>query len=146
MLELEPPRHSRLRGLVLRAFTSKKVAAMAPEIIRDLPQVDRQASPPSPLTSSRPLPVPCRCISSPNSWACPPIAVQILLSWSNAMVAMYQSNRSYETEIAANQATLDFTAFPGQLHRPPPQPASATIFCPISLPLRKPAKSSPVPS
>ena len=33
MLELEPPRHSRLRGLVLRAFTSKKVAAMTPEII-----------------------------------------------------------------------------------------------------------------
>jgi cytochrome P450 len=32
MLELEPPRHSRLRGLVLRAFTSKKVAAMAPQI------------------------------------------------------------------------------------------------------------------
>jgi cytochrome P450 len=32
MLELEPPRHSRLRGLVLRAFTGRKVAAMAPEI------------------------------------------------------------------------------------------------------------------
>jgi cytochrome P450 len=34
-----------------------------------------------------------------------------LLSWSNAMVAMYQSNRSYETQVAANQATLEFTAF-----------------------------------
>ncbi len=27
------------------------------------------------------------------------------------MVAMYQSGRSYETELAANQATVDFTAF-----------------------------------
>tara|TARA_B100001093_G_scaffold502820_1_gene556297 strand:+ start:52 stop:720 length:669 start_codon:yes stop_codon:yes gene_type:complete len=27
------------------------------------------------------------------------------------MVAMYQSNRSYETELAANQATIDFTQF-----------------------------------
>jgi cytochrome P450 len=32
MLELEPPRHTRLRGLVLRAFTSRRIRAMAPEI------------------------------------------------------------------------------------------------------------------
>ena len=32
MLELEPPRHTRLRGLVLRAFTSRRIAALAPEI------------------------------------------------------------------------------------------------------------------
>ena len=28
MLELEPPRHSRLRSLVLRAFTSRRIAAL----------------------------------------------------------------------------------------------------------------------
>ncbi|MEL6588162.1 MAG: hypothetical protein AAFQ50_16190, partial [Pseudomonadota bacterium] len=32
MLELEPPRHTRLRGLVLRAFTSRRIAALEPEI------------------------------------------------------------------------------------------------------------------
>ncbi|MGB3556158.1 MAG: cytochrome P450, partial [Jannaschia sp.] len=32
MLELEPPRHTRLRASVLRAFTSRRVAAMGPEI------------------------------------------------------------------------------------------------------------------
>ncbi len=32
MLELEPPRHTRLRSLVLRAFTSRRIAALAPEI------------------------------------------------------------------------------------------------------------------
>ena len=32
MLELEPPRHTRLRNLVLRAFTSRRIAALAPEI------------------------------------------------------------------------------------------------------------------
>ena len=32
MLELEPPRHTRLRGLVLRAFTSRRIAALQPEI------------------------------------------------------------------------------------------------------------------
>ena len=30
MLELEPPRHTRLRGLVLRACTSRRIAAMEP--------------------------------------------------------------------------------------------------------------------
>jgi hypothetical protein len=34
MLELEPARHTRLRGLVLRAFTSRRIAAMGPEIGR----------------------------------------------------------------------------------------------------------------
>jgi len=33
MLELEPPRHTRLRGLVLRAFTSRRIAALEPEIV-----------------------------------------------------------------------------------------------------------------
>ncbi|MEZ5912011.1 MAG: hypothetical protein R3D84_07135 [Paracoccaceae bacterium] len=32
MLELEPPRHTRLRSLVLRAFTSRRIAELAPEI------------------------------------------------------------------------------------------------------------------
>jgi cytochrome P450 len=32
MLELEPPRHTRLRNLVLRAFTSRRIAALQPEI------------------------------------------------------------------------------------------------------------------
>ena len=34
MLEREPPTHTRLRGLVLRAFTSARVRAMGPEIER----------------------------------------------------------------------------------------------------------------
>ena len=32
MLELEPPRHTRLRSLVLRAFTSRRIKALGPEI------------------------------------------------------------------------------------------------------------------
>jgi cytochrome P450 len=32
MLELEPPRHTRLRNLVLRAFTSRRIAGLAPDI------------------------------------------------------------------------------------------------------------------
>jgi len=32
MLQLEPPKHTRLRGLVLRAFTSRKINSMSEEI------------------------------------------------------------------------------------------------------------------
>ena len=32
MLELEPPKHTRLRGLVLRAFTTRKINTIQPEI------------------------------------------------------------------------------------------------------------------
>ena len=32
MLDAEPPRHTRLRGLVLRAFTSRRITAMGPDI------------------------------------------------------------------------------------------------------------------
>ena len=32
MLDREPPAHTRLRGLVLRAFTSRRIAALGPEI------------------------------------------------------------------------------------------------------------------
>ena len=34
MLELEPPRHTRLRSLVLRAFTSRRIAALEPAVRR----------------------------------------------------------------------------------------------------------------
>ena len=32
MLELEPPRHTQLRKMVLHAFTSRRIAALGPEI------------------------------------------------------------------------------------------------------------------
>ena len=110
MLELEPPRHSRLRGLVLRAFTSKKVAAMAPEIIDTCHRlVDRFPAQAFDFLDAFARPLPVHIIA--KLLGVPTDRSSDLLSWSNAMVAMYQSNRSYETEIAANQATLDFTAF-----------------------------------
>ena len=110
MLELEPPRHSRLRGLVLRAFTSKKVAAMTPEIIDTCHRlIDAFPTQPFDFLNAFARPLPVHIIAKL-------LGVQThrsadLLSWSNAMVAMYQSNRSYETQVAANQATLEFTAF-----------------------------------
>ncbi|MEL6204948.1 MAG: cytochrome P450 [Pseudomonadota bacterium] len=110
MLELEPPRHSRLRGLVLRAFTSARVRALTPQIdalIADL----LRAFPEGPFdlldAFARPLPVTviARLIGVDDARA------PDLLAWSNAMVKMYQPGRSRADEDAAVAATEAFTAF-----------------------------------
>jgi cytochrome P450 len=114
MLEAEPPRHTRLRGLVLRAFTSARVQALAPEIdalVADL----IAAFPDGPFdlldALARPLPVTviARMIGVPDS------AAPDLLAWSNAMVRMYQPGRTRADEDSAVAATEAFTAFLGDL-------------------------------
>ena len=110
MLELEPPRHSRLRGLVLRAFTGRKVAAMAPYITATCHRlIDEFSDKPFDFLNAFARPLPVHVIAS--LLGVPTDRCDELLRWSNAMVAMYQSGRSYEIELAANQATIDFTAF-----------------------------------
>lgn len=107
MLELEPPRHTRLRGLVVRAFTSRRIQALTPGIaalshglIDGFPQgrfdlLDAFA---------RPLPVIviARLLGVPEEMA------PDLLRWSNAMVAMYQAGRGRADEDAAVAATRAF--------------------------------------
>ena len=110
MLELEPPRHNRLRGLVLRAFTGRKVAATEPQttaLCHSL--IDQFPSQPFNILNAFARPLPVNVIASllgvPND------RCDDLLMWSNAMVAMYQSGRTKQTEIEANTATIEFTEF-----------------------------------
>jgi cytochrome P450 len=110
MLELEPPRHTRLRGLVLRAFTSRRIAGMAPEIEA---LCDRLIAgfPSGPFdlldVYGRIIPVViiARLLGVPEERA------PDLLRWSNAMVAMYQARRTRAIEDAAVEAALAFRAF-----------------------------------
>ncbi len=110
MLEAEPPRHTRLRGLVLRAFTSRRIAGMAPEIetlCHDL--IDAFPAGAVDLlptyASQVPVIVIARLLGVPDAMA------PQLLAWSNAMVAMYQARRTRATENAAAGAARDFAAF-----------------------------------
>ncbi len=110
MLELEPPRHTRLRGLVLRAFTSRRIAALRPdieeitaELLATLPDEPFDLIPA--FCTQLPVRIIARLLGVPEDmWP-------ELLRWSNTMVAMYQANRSREIEDAANQASRDFTTF-----------------------------------
>ena len=110
MLELEPPRHTRLRGLVLRAFTSRRIRELAPEIAA-LSHALIDALPPGRFdllphfAQKLPVILIARLLGVPESMA------PDLLRWSNAMVAMYQASRTHEAELAAARASTDFAAF-----------------------------------
>ncbi|WP_170450587.1 cytochrome P450 [Ruegeria arenilitoris] len=110
LLEAEPPRHTRLRALVLRAFTSRAIGALAPDIEKlchDL--IDAFPDAPFDLLDAYCTQVPvitiCRLLGVPESMA------PQLLQWSHAMVAMYQASRTRETEDQAAQAAAEFSAF-----------------------------------
>jgi len=110
MLDMEPPGHTRLRGLVLRAFTSRRIAALAPEIealCHDL--IDAFPTGRFDLLSTYCTQVPVIVIA--RLLGVPEAMASQLLAWSNAMVAMYQARRDRAVEDAANAAAAQFTAF-----------------------------------
>ncbi len=110
MLDMEPPRHTRLRSLVLRAFTSRRIANLRPDIeavtaqlLTDLPETPFDLIPT--FCTQLPVRIIARLLGVPEGMS------GDLLRWSNAMVAMYQAGRTRDIEDAAEQASLEFTAF-----------------------------------
>ena len=110
MLELEPPRHTRLRSLVLRAFTSRRIAALAPEIEALCHQlIDGFPVGTFDLLQHYGARVPVIIIA--RLLGVPEDRSDDLLRWSNAMVGMYMAGRTRATENLAVAATEAFVAF-----------------------------------
>ena len=109
MLELEPPRHTRLRGLVLRAFTSRRVAALAPAIEATCHELLDAMPPAGDLLAGYCRPVPVRAIA--RLLGVPEADAPDLLRWSTAMVAMYQAGRTRAHEGAAAEAAEEFAGY-----------------------------------
>ena len=111
MLELEPPRHTRLRGLVLRAFTSRRIAGLGPDIaaVADELITALPCDAPFDLVSAYCTELPVRIIA--RLLGVPEDMAPDLLRWSHDMVAMYQARRGREIEHRANAAAAEFTAF-----------------------------------
>ncbi|MEM8850602.1 MAG: cytochrome P450 [Pseudomonadota bacterium] len=110
MLELEPPRHTRLRAQVLRAFTSRRISALGPEIAA-LAHALIDAFPPDPfdLLDAFAKPLPVRVIA--RLLGVPETDAPRLLAWSGAMVGMYQARRTRAHEVAAARAAAAFSAY-----------------------------------
>jgi unspecific monooxygenase len=110
MLELEPPRHTRLRKLVLHAFTSRRIASLEPEVTalahELLDQVETQEFDLlTAFANALPVIIIARLLGVPED------NTEKLLEWSHAMVGMYQAGRTYEMECAANTAAAEFSAY-----------------------------------
>ena len=119
MLELEPPRHTRLRSQVLRAFTSRRVAALGPEIAALAHGlIDGFPAGAFDLLDAFARPLPVRVIA--RLLGVPESDAPLLLGWSNAMVGMYQACRTHADELAAAQAATEFTAYLHDIFRAPP--------------------------
>jgi cytochrome P450 len=110
MLELEPPRHTRLRSLVLRAFTSRRIEALRPEIaalshdlIDAFPAGDFDLL--KQFGAKLPVVIIARLLGVPEEMS------DDLLRWSNAMVGMYMAGRDRAREDRAVAATEAFVAF-----------------------------------
>ncbi len=111
ILELEPPQHTRLRRLINRAFVSRKIEGLRPKIeklahqlidkFEGLHQID--------LLKNFAEIIPVHVIADMLGIATSHSGQ--LLSWSHAMVAMYQHNRSRKIEDDAVKATGEFSQF-----------------------------------
>jgi cytochrome P450 len=108
LLTLEPPTHTRLRALVNRAFVSRNVEQLRPRIERlaneliDAFEADGGVE----LLRSFAAPVPAIVIA--EMIGLPREMAMQLVDWSNRMVAMYMYGVTRETEIDANQASIEF--------------------------------------
>ena len=111
LLELEPPVHTRLRGLVTRSFLSRQVERLRPAITSLCNGlIDRfEASHEADLLTAFATPIPviviCDLLGVPSEMA------QQLLAWSHDMVAMYQARRDRAVEDKAVKATVEFSIF-----------------------------------
>ncbi len=117
MLEAEPPRHTRLRAQVLRAFTSRRVGALIPEI-EALAAELANALPregPFDLLDAYARPLPVRVIA--RLLGVPEEDAPQLLAWSNAMVGMYQARRTRAHENAAAKAAAEFADYLHEIFR-----------------------------
>ena len=110
MLELEPPRHTRLRGLVLRAFTSRRIAALAPEVAALSHQLI-DAFPEGEFDLLKAFGTHLPVIIIARLLGVPEVMAPDLLAWSNAMVGMYMAGRDRARENRAVAATTAFVAF-----------------------------------
>lgn len=110
LLELEPPDHTRLRGLITRAFVSRQVERLRPRIeVLAAELIDGFGGGEVDLLTAFATPIPVRVIA--DLLGVDAALAPQLLDWSHRMVAMYQFRRSAAEETSATIAAREFAAF-----------------------------------
>lgn len=110
ILAIEPPGHTRIRALLTRAFTARRINAMAPQV-RALSQELAAQFPDQPFdllpafAEVIPVTIICRLLGVPEEMA------PQLLKWSHDMVAIYQARRDRALEERTEAATIAFMEY-----------------------------------
>ena len=111
LLEIEPPEHTRLRTLINRAFVSRHVERMKPEIatlahqLIDRFEKDGSVELLSAFADIIPVTMIARMLGIPETMG------PQLLKWSHAYVRMYMFGRVPADEYAADQAAREFADY-----------------------------------
>ncbi|ASY62368.1 putative hypothetical hydroxylase [Sinorhizobium sojae CCBAU 05684] len=111
LLELEPPAHTRLRTLVNRAFVSRQIEQLRPDIealshaVIDTFEKDGEVELLQTYAETIPVTIIARMLGIPVE------AAPRLLDWSHRMVKMYVFNPTLETELDANRASAEFCEY-----------------------------------
>ena len=119
ILDSEPPKHTRLRGLVAKAFNRKKIEEMRPAVERItqelLTAIDSKvkAGDSFDLIMDYAEPLPVKIIADLLGF--PPSDEHLLRPWSQAIVKMYEVNPSELHKRQAQQAALEFAEYVREL-------------------------------
>ena len=110
LLQLEPPEHTRIRSLLAREFTPKRVAGLKPHMIEIVDRLLNEADPDAfellrDLAQPFSLLVMCELIGAPFDDRA------LLLDWSHRIVKMYELTTTAEQIQSAIDASSEFDAW-----------------------------------
>lgn len=116
ILQLEPPEHTRIRTLLSREFTPKRVAGLQPRMVEIIDDLLDAADPTSfelltDFAQPFSLRVMCDLLGAPFEDR------QQLLDWSHRIVKMYELTTSGDEIAAAIRASREFTEWTRELIR-----------------------------
>ncbi len=115
ILDSEPPKHTRLRSLVMKAFNPKKIESMRPDVERItqglLDGIERKLAETGQFDVIADIaePLPVKVIASMLGF--PDEDEHLLRPWSQAIVKMYEVSPSDEDKRQAQQASAEFADY-----------------------------------
>lgn len=119
LLDSEPPKHTRLRSLVGKAFSRSRIEALRPEIKRiansllDIAENKKTANGSFDLIADYAEPLPVKVIAALLGF--PDKDEHLLRPWSQSIVKMYEVNPSREAQEEAQQAAHEFAEYVREL-------------------------------
>lgn len=115
LLDSEPPKHTRLRSLLVKAFNKNKIESMRPDVERLTDQLLKNIETKLEVAGEFDViadfaePLPVKVIAALLGF--PDEDEHLLRPWSQAIVKMYEVNPSEQTQAEAQQASHEFAEY-----------------------------------